>query len=93
MMKKLLFCVFTALLVVNMFAVDTSVQTQQQKVYQWSAQFNQEPLHITPAYSNSVYQAILPRLPEAVQQLELKNLQPFSAEQVKWISIYKPARM
>lgn len=89
MMKKLLFCVFTALLVVNMFAVDTSVQTQQQKVYQWSAQFNQEPLHITPAYSNSVYQAILPRLPEAVQQLELKNLQPFSAEQVKWISIYK----
>ena len=67
MMKKLLFCVFTALLVVNMFAVDTSVQTQQQKVYQWSAQFDQERLHITPAYSNAVYQANLAIIARLVQ--------------------------
>ncbi len=90
MMKKLLFCVFTALLIVNMFAVDTPEPAQQQKFYDWSiAQFNREQIHITPAYSNAVYQALLPRLAETVQQLELKNLQPFSAEQVKWISIYK----
>ena len=30
-MKKLLFSIFTALLIVNMFAVDTSEQVQQQK--------------------------------------------------------------
>ncbi|MBO4544471.1 MAG: hypothetical protein J5773_01655 [Verrucomicrobia bacterium] len=88
-MKKLLFSVLAALLVVNMFAADTSEQAQQQKVYQWSAQFDQERLHITPAYSNSVYQAILPRLAEAVQQLELPLPLPFTAEQVKVISIYQ----
>jgi len=90
MMKKLLFCAFTALLAVNIFAEDTPDPTQQQKFYDWSiAQFNREQIHITPAYSNAVYQALLPRLAEAVQQLELKKLQPFSAEQVKWISIYQ----
>ncbi|MBO7107688.1 MAG: hypothetical protein J6W73_05600, partial [Verrucomicrobia bacterium] len=52
-------------------------------------QFNRKQMHITPVYSNAVYQALLPRLAEAVQQLELKNLQPFTAEQIKWISIYK----
>lgn len=86
-MKKLLFCVFTALLVVNMFAVDTPEQAQQQKT--WSPHIYQERLHITPGYSNAVYQAILPRLAEAVQQLELPLPQPFSAEQVKAISIYQ----
>ena len=89
-MKKILFSIFTALLIVNMFAVDTPEPAQQQKFYDWSiAQFNREQIHITPAYSNAVYQAILPRLAEAVQQLELPVPQPFSAEQVKWISIYK----
>ena len=87
MMKKLLFSVFTALLVVNMFAVDTPEQAQQQKT--WSPHIYQERLHITPGYSNAVYQAILPRLAEAVQQLELPLPQPFSAEQVKAISIYQ----
>ena len=87
MMKKLLFSIFTALLVVNMFAVDTSEQTQQQKT--WSPHIYHEPLHITPAYSNAVYQAILPRLAEAVKQLELPVSQPFGAEQVKAISIYQ----
>ena len=86
-MKKLLFSVLAALLVVNMFAADTSEQTQQQKT--WSPHIYQERLHITPAYSNAVYQAILPRLAEAVQQLGLPMNQPFNAEQVKAISIYQ----
>lgn len=89
-MKKLLFCIFTVLFAVNIFAENTSDPTQQQKFYDWSiAQFNRKQMHITPVYSNAVYQALLPRLAEAVQQLELKNLQPFTAEQIKWISIYK----
>ena len=89
-MKKILFSIFTVLLVVNMFAVDTPEPAQQQKFYDWSiAQFNREQMHITSAYSNAVYQALFPRLAEAIQQLELPVPQPFTAEQVKWISIYK----
>ena len=61
-MKKILLCVFTVLLAVNIFAEDTEpTPTQKQKFYDWSiAQFNREQIHITPAYSNAVYQALLP---------------------------------
>lgn len=86
-MKKLLFSIFVVLFAANIFAVDSTEQNQQQKT--WSPHIYQEPLHITPTYSNAVYQALLPRLAEAVQQLELPVPQPFSAKQVKWISIFQ----
>ncbi len=90
MMKKLLFCVFTALLAANIFAEDTEPTPEQKvKAVQWRDQLShRESIHVTPTYSNAVYQAIQPRLAEAVQQLELPLLpQPFTAEQLKGVTI------
>ena len=89
-MKKLLLSVFTALLAVNIFAEDTEpTPEQKKKAFQWLNQlFHRESIHVTPAYSNAVYQAIQPRLAEAIRQLELPLLpQPFSTERLKGVTI------
>ena len=88
-MKKLLFCVLATLLTVNVLADEFSAEAEQQKSHLWDKLVNPDPLHITPAYSNAVYQAILPRLSETISQLKLAETQPVTAEQVKGISIHK----
>ena len=90
MMKKLLFSVFTALLAANIFAEDTEPTPEQKvKAVQWRDQLShRESIHVTPVYSNAVYQAIQPRLAEVVRQLELPLLpQPFTTEQLKSVTI------
>ena len=48
-MKKLLFSVLAALLMVNVLADEFSAEAEQQKSHLWDKLVYPEPLHITPA--------------------------------------------
>jgi len=81
MKKVLLSLILVGIASSVFFSLNAAEDSKLAKLWAYKV-ISREPIHVTPAYSNAVYQATLPRLAEVIKSLPLAESSPLDATQI-----------